>query len=161
MQPSTATEHHKILRRLTGEWRMVSSTGHPDYDPEDPAKRWTETGRMLGDLWAIIETRGPMPDGEPAEMLMTIGYDPALGRYTGTWTGSMMDYLWIYRGWVEDEGQTLVLEADGPDFDTPGKSAVYRDVIRFLPDGTRSFTGSVQQQDGTFREFMTHILAPA
>lgn len=161
MQPSQATEHHKVLQRLAGSWRMISSTGHPDYDPNDPAKLWTETGRMLGDLWVVIESQGPMPDGTSARMIMTIGYDPALGCYTGTWIGSMMDRLWVYRGWLEDGGETLVLEAQGPDFNAPDKTVNYRDVIRFRSDGSRSFTGSVEQADGSFHEFMTHVVTPA
>lgn len=157
MKASQPTEHHAVLRKLAGNWRMKSSSGVPDYDPEDTAKVWTETGRMIGDLWIVIESQGPMPDGGEARSIMTIGYDPAAGHYTGTWIGSMMDHLWVYRGWLEDGGQTLVLEAQGPDFDTPDKILNYRDTVHFLPDGTRRFSGSVEQPDGSYREFMSHV----
>jgi hypothetical protein len=66
-----------------------------------------------------------------------------------------MDKLWIYKGWLEDDGQTLVLEAEGPSFDDPSRTDIFRDVIHFIDDDTRTFSGSVRQPDGSFKTFMT------
>ncbi len=155
MEFSKPTEHHRFLDRLVGDWLYVTTTGHENYDPDDPDKRWTETVRSVGGLWVIAEGEGGMGDGTRSSMIMTLGYDPRVEHYVGTWIGSMMDKLWIYKGWIEDEGQTLVLEAEGPDFDDPSKTGVFRDIIHFIDDDTRTFTGSVRQPDGTFKTFMT------
>jgi hypothetical protein len=149
------TEHHKVLQRLVGDWLYIASTGHENYDPEDPLKRWTEKVRSVGGFWVISEGEGNMGDGNQSSMIMTLGYDPRLGHYVGSWIGSMMDKLWIYKGWLEDDGQTLVLEAEGPSFDDPSRTDIFRDVIHFIDDDTRTFSGSVRQPDGSFKTFMT------
>jgi hypothetical protein len=150
------TEHHKVLDRLVGDWLYVTSTGHQDYDPQDPLKRWTEKVRSIGGLWVIGEGEGGMGNsGDRATMIMTLGYDPREGHYVGSWIGSMMDKFWIYKGWLEDEGQTLVLEAEGPGMEDPTRTELYRDVIHFIDDDTRTFSGSVRKPDGSFHTFMT------
>jgi len=156
MQPSTPRDEHRFLQRLVGDWVVTATTGHAEYDPSKPDTRWTETVRPVGDLWVVGESAGPMPDGSRATMVITLGFDAALGHYVGTWIGSMMDRLWVYRGWVEPDGRTLTLEAEGPDFDDPAKTAVYRDVIAFVDDDHRRFSGSVRRPDGSFQTFMTH-----
>lgn len=148
-------DEHRFLERLLGEWVATSSSHMKDYDPEDPAKRWTETVRSMGGLWVVSEGSGLMPNGERGSMLMTVGFDPSLGHYVGTWVGSMMDNLWVYKGWVEPDGDTLVLESEGPSFEDPKTTAVYRDTIRFTGDDRKTFSGSVRQTDGSFETFMS------
>ena len=45
---------------------------------------------MIGDLWLLAEGRSEMPGGGTGTMLITLGFDPARGRYVGTWVGSLM-----------------------------------------------------------------------
>ena len=94
------TEHHRALDRLVGDWLYVTSTGMEDYDPEDPLKRWTEKVRSVGGLWVIAEGQGGMGSAGMSTMIMTLGYDPRLGHYVGSWIGSMMDKFWTYKGWT-------------------------------------------------------------
>jgi len=156
METPKPTEHHRFLERLLGDWLYVSSSGHEGYDPEDPLKRWTETVRSIGGLWFIAESEGHMGDKRET-MIITLGYDPREGHYVGSCIGSMMGKLWIYRGFLEEDGQTLVLEAEGPSMTDPSKSELYRDVIQFIDDDTRRFSGSVRQPDGSFHVFMTSV----
>lgn len=155
MEFSKPREEHRFLEKLVGDWVVTSSTGHENYDPDDPAKVWTETVRSLGGLWFVAEGRGAMPDGSPGQMVMTLGHDARLGHYVGSWIGSMMDKLWVYKGWIEPDGKTLTLEAEGPSFDDPQRTDVYHDVITFIDDDRRTFSGSVRLPDGTFKTFMT------
>ncbi|MBC7148362.1 MAG: DUF1579 domain-containing protein [Rhizobium sp.] len=155
MEFAKPREEHRFLEKLVGDWVVTSSTGHENYDPGDPAKVWTETVRSVGGLWFLAEGRGTMPDGNPGEMIMTLGYEAALGHYVGTWVGSMMDKLWIYKGWIEPDGKTLTLEAEGPSFEDPQKTAIYHDVIHLIDDDHRTFSGSVRLPDGSFKIFMT------
>ena len=150
------TEHHRFLDRLVGEWLFLTSTGMEGYDPEDPLKRWTERVRSIGGLWVVAEAEGTMGD-DRATMIMTLGYDPREGHYVGSWIGSMMDKFWVYKGWLEDDGQTLVLEAEGPSMQDPGRTETYRDVIHFIDDDNRRFSGSVRKPDGSFHTFMTSV----
>lgn len=150
--PAQPTEEHRWLERLLGEWtnecEAVMEPGQP------PVKtRGTETVRSLGGLWIVGEGHGEMPCGGEATMLLTLGYDPSTKRYVGTWIGSMMTHLWIYDGSLS--GNVLTLEADGPDFGTPGKMAKYRDIIEMKSDDHRTLTSQALGEDGRWHSFMT------
>ncbi len=156
MEFAQPTEHHRVLDRLVGDWLFVTSTGMEGYDPDDPEKRWIEKVRSIGGLWVVAEGEGGMGNGGGrAIMIMTLGYDPRSGHYVGSWIGSMMNTFWTYKGWLENEGQTLVLEAEGPSMQDPSRTELYRDTIHFIDDDTRTFSGSVRQPDGRFHTFMT------
>jgi hypothetical protein len=64
----------------------------------------------------------------------------------------MGTYLWVYDGWLE--GNVLTLEADGPSFESPGKTAKYRDIIEFLSDNHRVLRAELRADDGTWQQFM-------
>jgi hypothetical protein len=146
-------DEHRWLRRLIGEWKLVESN-----QPSDPAAEpMTETGEEIGDLWVTIRGRGNMPDGTPAVMLMTLGYDVRTSQFVGTWVGSMMAQLWVYRGFLDTANDTLVLEADGPDFENPDRTLRYRDTIQFRGDDERVACGLVQQENGEWTEFMRSV----
>ena len=115
----------------------------------------TEPVRSLGGLWIIAEGQGTMPDGGPATMIITLGYDLQKGRFVGTFVGSMMTYLWIYDGELDPAERVLTLEADGPSFTDPGATAKYRDVVEIVSDDHRMLRSSVLGDDGEWHEFMT------
>ncbi len=155
MEDAKPQAEHAFLQRLVGEWHMVSATGCQEYDPNDPQMRFTETVKSIGGLWIVSEGNGRMPDGTPTTMVLTLGFDPASGHYVGSWIGSMMTTFWIYKGWLEPDGKTLVLEAKGPKFDGTGETTTYRDVVTLHDDDSRTFSGSVIQPDGSFQQFMS------
>lgn len=149
-KPDTPQKEHEWLHRLVGDW---------DYEMDAPEGsgtdkvRGTETVRSLGGLWVVLEGRGEMPGGGEGLTQMTLGWDPAAGRYVGTWVGSMMNWLWRYEGRLE--GDRLELESEGPDFGSPGRTKRYKDVIELLNDDERTLTGNVLGDDGTWQPMMT------
>jgi hypothetical protein len=148
------SSQHAWLRALVGEWRYEGVS--LDGGKETAMPGGTETVRMLGDLWLLAEGRGQMPDGAPAQMLMTIGYDPAQQCFVGTWIGSMMNHLWHYRGGTLDSaGRILRLPAEGPRFDGKPGFAQYRDEIEIVSADERLLHGNVLQDDGSWSRFMT------
>lgn len=155
MESAKPQKEHEFLQRIVGDWVMVSSSGHDDYNPDDPEQTFTENVRSVGGLWIVGEGKGKMPDGTPMSSVITVGFDPDAGHFTGTWIGSMMTKLWVYRGWLETDGKTLTLEAGGPAFDGSGRIEVYHDVLTLHDDNHRSFSGSVKQPDGSFKQFMS------
>lgn len=148
MQPATPHDEHRWLKRLEGEWIVSTPT------PEGKVESWRERVRMLGELWALAEGEGTMPDGTITRTLMTLGYDPARGRYVGTWAGSMMTHLWIYDGAVDVTGNALVLDCTGPDFENPGRTLAYQDILTFLDNRHRTLTSRVRTEDGGWKEIM-------
>lgn len=147
-------KEHLWLSKFVGEWKFE---GESPMEPGQPPVKFggTESARTLADLWMVAEGKGQMPDGKPSTTIMTLGYNPQTKRYTGTWIGSMMDYLWIYDGELDANERVLSLLAKGPSFSGDGKMAMYRDVIEFHSDDHRTLSSHVQNEVGTWNHFMT------
>jgi hypothetical protein len=148
--------NHRRLQKLVGEWSFESEA-QMGLDEPPVKSSGTESVRALGELWVLGEGRGTMPDGKPATMLITLGYDPQRERFVGTWIGSMMTHLWVYDGRLDAAQQVLTLEAEGPDFGAdPGKLRRYRDIIAWIGDDHRTLTSCSLGDDGKWSEpFMT------
>lgn len=143
---------HAWLQRLVGEWTYDADCF---MGPDKPRERsqGSEIVRPFGKFWIHLDGTGQMPDGSPAHMQMTLGFDPALGRYVGTWIGSMMPRLWVYD--ITRDGDVLNMDADGPSFEDPAKTQKYRDIITIVDANTRTLTGNTLGEDGKYHEFMT------
>jgi hypothetical protein len=146
-------QQHRWLERLVGEWtsEMECSMG-PDQPPMK--SRGVEVVRSLGGLWTIGEGEGEIPGGGTAKSIMTLGYDPRIDRYLGTFVASMMAHLWVYNGSLDAAERVLTLDTEGPDF-TQQKTAKYQDIIEFVDDDHRILTSRVQGDDGEWTHFMT------
>jgi len=138
---------HGFLQKLVGTWEVTAK----DMTGDDP---WTEVVRSLHGIWFVAEGTGNMPGGGAATTVLTLGFDPAKGKYVGSWIGSMMSHMWVYEGEVSADGTTLSLYTSGPDFADPGKTGEYREQIVFADDDHRIFTSSARQADGSWNQLM-------
>jgi hypothetical protein len=155
MMHARPQKEHAWLQKLVGEWSFETDAAALP-GQEKPAKAGgTESVRSLGELWILAEGQGEMPGGEPANTLMTLGYDPNTKRFVGTWIGSMMTHMWVYDGELDPDARVLTLNATGPSMTTPGKSAQYQDIIEFKSDGSRTLTARTLGDDGKWVQFMT------
>ncbi len=128
-----------------------------EFESEHPGARatGTERGRAIGDLWVQLEGTGQMPGSSgPTTSIMTLGFDTAKRRFTGTFIGSMLTHQWLYDGELDVAHDRLTLTSEGPSMSEPGTMALYRDVIEFQADDRRTLTASMQQPDGTWQSFM-------
>jgi hypothetical protein len=114
----------------------------------------TESVRAIGDFWVAAEGTGVSPGGTPATMMTTLGFDPMQGGYVGTWYGSMMTYLWVYKGSMDADNRVLTLAADGPSMSGDGTLAQYKDVIEIISPNERTLTGNFLAEDGQWKEMM-------
>lgn len=146
------SDGHRWLQKLLGEWKVVHEPS--EEGGEAPSGEWTERIRQVGDLWVVAEAEGVAPDGVPAHTLMTLGYDPARRRFTGTWIGSMMTHLWIYDGGLDETEKVLTLDCEGPDFDKPESMRRYQDVFEMESDDDRLHRALIQEEDGSWTEMM-------
>jgi hypothetical protein len=146
-------KEHSWLQQLLGDWAYesegVCAEGEPPFKTSG-----TERVRQIGGLWIVAEGEGTMPDGGTARTMLTLGYDPAKGRYVGTFVASMMTHLWIYAGSLDETGRVLTLDTTGPSMEGDGKTARYQDVIELKGPGERLFTARVERPDGTWRQVM-------
>lgn len=148
------TKEHLWLERLKGDWTYEGeATMEPGAAPMKSVG--TENVRSIGGLWALCEGACEMPDGCTGTTLMTLGYDPAKGRFVGTFIASIMTHLWLYEGSLNPEGTALTLDTEGPGFGAEGSMAKYQDTIAFEEDGSRTLTSRALGEDGQWREFMT------
>lgn len=155
MENAKALEEHRWLQQLVGEWTMDSEA---DMGPGQPPHRstGTESVRMLGELWAVLEGQADMPDGAgTGHMRMTLGYDPERQAFVGNWVGSMMTLMWVYRGQLDADRKVLTLDTEGPSFAGDGKTVRYQDVITLVDAGTRTLHSQTLGEDGQWRRFMT------
>lgn len=149
IEPSS---EHRWLQRLVGEW---SGEGEAEMAPGSASEKWktTESVRSLGGLWTLGEGRSPAQDGSEHVSLMSLGYDPARGRFVGTFIASMMTHLWVYEGSLDTAGRVLTLDTTGPDMGGQGMAA-YQDVIEFLSNDHRTLTSRMRGPDGAWRQVM-------
>jgi len=153
-EPQKGQKEHQWLMQLLGEWAYETEM---IMEPGKPPMRCTGTERVraLGDLWVLCEGEGKMPDGGTGSMLMTLGYDPAKGRYVGSWTGSMMTHMFVYTGILDASEKSLTLDTEGPSWTAEGKTSPYQDVIQIIGADHRMLRSRSPGEDGTWREFMT------
>ena len=109
--------------------------------------------RSLQGMWLISEGCGESSEEGPWSSIMTLGYDPALGRYVGTFVGSMMSNVWMYQGKLDASGKRLVLDTTGPSFDGSGPCN-YRDAIEPVDADTWLLNSEMQNDDGSWTQFM-------
>jgi hypothetical protein len=149
-----AQKEHEWLGQLVGEWTFeteaVMGPGQPPV-----VSTGSESVRSIGGVWVQCEGAMEMPDGGPGTTVMTLGYDPAKGRFVGTFIGSMMTNLWVYDGQLDAAGKVLTLDAEGPSFADPAKTAKYKDTIEIISADHRTLSSQFRADDGTWHKFMT------
>ncbi|MCR6630012.1 MAG: DUF1579 family protein [Magnetospirillum sp.] len=146
-------EQHQWLQQLVGNWRFE---GEASMGPDQPADHFSgsETVRPLGKLWTVAEGECAAPDG-PMRSQMTLGYDPAQNAFVGTFVGSMMTHLWVYRGQLDEAGKVLTLTTEGPDFSSEsGGMAAFEDVITLVSENERTLTSRMRGVDGQWHQVM-------
>lgn len=146
------TKEHEWLQQFVGEWTYE---GDAIMGGRTEQFRGTESARSLGGLWIVAESRGRLPDGGDATMILTLGHDKNRDRYVGTWIGSMMGHLWVYEGQLDGAGRVLTLESRGPDMSGSGGLIRYRDVYAFENRDLRILTAYYEDREGQWQQMMS------
>lgn len=150
---ATPTKEHEWLRRLVGEW-TYEYQDPTDCDGEPIRSTGSESVRLLGGAWLILESLGTTHTGAESRTMMTLGFDPGRGRYVGTFVTSQMTYLWVYDGVLSDDGTRLELTCEGPSFHEEGTMTTYVDTVEFVSPDERLFLSRVRKPDGAWEEIM-------
>ena len=136
-------KEHEWLQQIVGEWDAVVEVKMDPAKPPEKSKG-TESGRMIGGFWAVIENRGEMM-GAPFTGILTLGFDPDKKKYVGTWVDSMSSYLWRYEGTVDPTGKILTLETEGPSFEAPGKMCKFVESTELKGKDHKVFTSKFEK----------------
>lgn len=144
--PAAPAKDHEWLEQLVGEWDIQFKVYmQPDQPPVETSG--TDSVRALGNHWIIAETKTTMM-GAAYTGILSVGYDPLKKHFNGTWIDSFGGHLWVYKGTLNDAGDTLTLETEGPSLQSPGKTARYKDVIQITGKDSRTFTSTTETEDG-------------
>ncbi len=147
-------EQHQWLQKLLGEWTATMTASMGPGQP-DMQSKGTDSVRQFGENWIVAEGTGETPDGGIAYNLMTLGYDPAKGKFVGTFVSTCMTNLWVYEGQLNKAGTTLTLDTEGPSMTGESGSAKYQDIIEIVSDDERTLRSQVLLPDGQWQNFMT------
>jgi len=150
MEQFEPRDEHRWLHRLVGEWTFE---GEAAMGPDQPPERMTGTERVrrLGEAWVVCE----MAHGDAPTSLMTLGFDPARGRFVGTFVADAMTHLWTYEGALDADRRLLTLDTEGPSFVGEPGLVPYRDSLEIVSDDERILRSEARGPDGTWRNFMT------
>jgi len=143
---------HEWLQQLVGDWKTEAEMTMPS--GETMNSTGTERVTSLGGLWAFVEGKGEMPDGETMLYKAGIGYDVSFKEYRGFWIMSMSSHLWKYTGTMSEDKKTLTLDCVGPHMEKDGETANYRDVHHIIDENNRTMTSFGQDDDGKWNQFM-------
>lgn len=142
---------HEWLQKFVGEWDSVTEMACGPTG--EPAKvKGTMRVRSVGGFFIHGESDAEMPDCGDFTSFITLGFDAQAGKYVGTWFGSMMTKLWVYD--ATREGEKLILASEGPSFETPGKTAMYHDIVELVSEDHHTLTARFLGEDGNWKEMM-------
>ena len=145
-------KEHEWLAQLAGDWTASMECSMGPGQPPMKSEA-TQTSKLLGDRWLIAKSEGDM-GGEKMTSILTIGFDPAKKKYVGSFIASCGNDLWTYEGTVSPDGKKLVLDTNGPNMMTPGKTSKYQETIEIKDKDHYVFTSAIEGEDGKFVEFM-------
>ena len=154
-------KQHQWLDKFIGKWVSESEysmepNGEPSKSTGTEVVRFSfgEATPTIGGVWIVAEGESDMPDGCAGKTIMTLGFDPQLDRFLGTFIGSMMTHLWVYNGSLDPNQKVLTLDTVGPNFSQTAM-AKYQDIIEFVSDDHRVMKSQILMDDGTWNHFMT------
>ena len=139
--PTEPDEAHAWLRRMVGEWEMTMG-------------EWTitETIEPLGELWVVTRAEGPGGEA-PFRSMTTFGYDPALGKFVGSYVDTIQTRMWTYEGFLDESGTVLTFETEGPSMADPEGTTLYRDQYILEGADTKRIVTSAQDENGAWVQF--------
>ncbi len=82
---------HAWYNSLLGNWEFEHEcVSGPDLPPTKSRGKLKATS--MGGLWFLLDCSGDAPDGTPWTSQFTLGFDPARGKFVGTFIASMMTH---------------------------------------------------------------------
>jgi len=139
----TPQPEHKLLERLTGEWKFEKWSVPAEGSNPKTMGTGDVRAEMLGGFFVVCRWAGQLYGGDYIAV-QTLGYDVAKSAYAGTWVDSVMSYQWQLNGSYESESNELVVRATGPGPD--GGTMEFRERHQF--DSADSITITAQMLEG-------------
>lgn len=147
--PKPGAEHQRLMANV-GTWDAVVEM------MDEQGKPQTEKGvseiTAIGGFWMVDDFKSSM-GGAPFHGHGTTGYDPAKGKYVGTWVDSWSTSIMTVEGTYDAAKKTLTMSGMGQGMD--GKPAMHRMVWTEKDANTRVFEMFLPGPDGKEMKVMT------
>ncbi|HZN41296.1 MAG TPA: DUF1579 domain-containing protein [Planctomycetota bacterium] len=147
--PKPAPEHQKLTASV-GTWDAVVEMMGEDGKPQ--TNKAVSEITAIGGLWVIDDFKGSM-GGADFHGHGTTGYDPAKGKYIGTWIDSWSTSIMTLEGTYDAAKKALTMSGTGPGMD--GKPVLHHMVTTEKDANTRVFEMFVPGPDGKAMKIMT------
>jgi len=96
-----------------------------------------------------------MMGGDSGEPLMAPAFDPRKQKFAGSYAGSMTPHLWVYEGSLDETGEHLTLDCEGPSFEDDSQMTKYQDIYRFDGADRRTLSPRFLAKSGEWKPVMT------
>ncbi|GAB5406885.1 MAG: DUF1579 domain-containing protein [Aureliella sp.] len=145
-----------VLKSDVGTWDVVIKAW--DGPGEPTVSKGTETNRMLGGFWLVVEFEGNM-FGLDFEGRGSYSYDSEKKAYVGTWIDSLSPYKMELVGKYDKERKTLTYSgvAPGPD----GEPAQQVMTTKYNDDGSHVMTLQTKVGQQLVKVFEMHYTKKA
>lgn len=132
--PTKPGPEHQRLAAHVGTWDAVIESDGPD--GPSTSKGVSVIRLALGGLWLLDDFTADFGDSQFQGHGVT-GYDPAKGKYVGTWIDSWTPSVMTLEGSYDQAGKVLTMRGMG--MGTDGKPAMHRMVTTHKDDNTMVF----------------------
>lgn len=149
--PQQPGPEHKKLAEGAGTWDAVIESVEPTGQVAK-SKGVSEVTVGPGGLWVLDEFKGDF-GGMPFHGHGATGFDPAKGKYVGTWIDSMSTSVMVLEGSYDKSGKALTMTGMGPGMD--GKPVLHKMVTTDKDANTRVFEMFVPGEGGKDMKIMT------
>ena len=148
-RPPGPTLEHELFKSDVGTWDVKIEINMAPGAPPQESKGVARNRLACGGLWLIMEFLNETTCFEGHGIY---GYDPAKGKYVGTWVDPMRTFLTISEGSYDSATKTMTMwfEIAGPQ----GKSMKWREVTERKDDDTRVWRSIMKGADGHEFEVM-------
>jgi len=141
--------HHQVLQKDVGTWDAEVVIHPGPGAPSIPSKGMAHSRLACGGLWLISEFKNETTGFEGHGIF---GYDPAKGKYVGTWIDPMRTFLAVYEGSYDPASRTMTMWVET---DVQGKHLRWREVTETLDPDTQVWHQFMSGPDGKDFETMT------
>ena len=145
--PKPGAEHQRLAAKA-GVWDATLEMA----DSPDKSTGVSTCTVVCGGFWMVDDFHATV-GGMPFHGHGATGYDPAKGKYVGTWIDSMSPSLMTLEGSMDKDGKVLTMSGMAPGMD--GKLVMHRMVTTQIDANTQTFEMFVPGEGGKDMKVMT------
>ncbi len=152
VRPAGPGPEHELLKSEVGTWDATIEINLSPGSPIQVSRGIAQSRLGCGGFWLITDFTNETTGFEAHGIS---GFDPAKGKYVGTWVDPMRNFLTISEGTYDPVTRTMTMwsETSGPQ----GRMLRWRETTERKDDNTRVWRTIFKGSDGKDFEMMRAI----